>query len=195
MDGVTTDGMLTGFLYGLLDPRDGALRYVGQTRVTPEARYKQHCSTSDGSRKCDWIAELRALGMKPALRVIRQCSVENLDDEEKKAIAFMRSLGLNLLNSRPGGQGDWRPVDPQPGESEQFDAWMQAEAEAKAKAQREDDEFDDGFPPTEDWTDNDFHQFVADVMNEAEGDKFWTAKMVKKRDELDLAELVGAEEW
>jgi len=53
-------------LYRLRDPRDGRVRYVGQTTSSIETRLARHCETrTDRSDRGLWICELFALGLRP----------------------------------------------------------------------------------------------------------------------------------
>lgn len=65
------------YIYGLVDPRDNKVRYVGAS-VDPLARYKQHLSSFDGSKyKKGWIAELKKYKLRPQILIIETCSHEN----------------------------------------------------------------------------------------------------------------------
>lgn len=71
------------FIYALADPRDQAIRYIGQSNL-PERRYKQHCHALDcwnswhyehGRAEpvnvAAWITDLRRDGLVPDLRVLQ----------------------------------------------------------------------------------------------------------------------------
>ena len=65
---------MTNYIYGLRDPRDGKIKYVGQTR-NPRARYAGHVGVPAGrglNAKEQWIKDLRDLGTRPEL-VILEC--------------------------------------------------------------------------------------------------------------------------
>lgn len=61
-------------VYGLVDPRDGRLRYVGSSRV-PTMRYQAHTYGGDPTTK-DWVAELKAEGLRPDLRILAESCVD-----------------------------------------------------------------------------------------------------------------------
>ena len=64
------------FIYLLVDPRDGAVRYVGCT-IDPDTRLSAHESSArvgKESPKDDWIRELHAIGLAPLLRVIGEAA-------------------------------------------------------------------------------------------------------------------------
>jgi hypothetical protein len=65
---------MTNYIYGLRDPRDGKIKYVGHTR-NPRARYAGHVGLPAGrglNAKEQWVKDLRDRGMRPEL-VILEC--------------------------------------------------------------------------------------------------------------------------
>lgn len=59
-------------VYGLIDPRDGYLRYIGCATSDVENRYRQHCFSGGVSPVTQWNTELRDLGLKPTLVILCQ---------------------------------------------------------------------------------------------------------------------------
>lgn len=64
------------FVYGLLDPFIGRIRYVGAS-TSPAQRLRQHLSPSDGSYKMsgpntkqEWIRDLKERGEEPKLVIL-----------------------------------------------------------------------------------------------------------------------------
>jgi len=55
-------------IYGLRDPRDRLIHYVGVT-IRPERRYKQHllCQDTNNTQKKTWIRNLQEQGLQPEL--------------------------------------------------------------------------------------------------------------------------------
>ena len=54
-------------IYGLIDPRNGELRYVGQTVRLPQLRLSQHLSIAKKGAKSYnyfWLRQLLAEGLK-----------------------------------------------------------------------------------------------------------------------------------
>jgi len=106
----------TRYIYGLVDPRDGRVRYVGMT-TSPELRLVSHCTNlgrlqPDGQlarrgRKDDWLRELEAGGLRPQMTVFEEVAPEN-DPlvREEVWIDRMRAGGADLLNGRPAGRPD-----------------------------------------------------------------------------------------
>lgn len=61
------------YIYALVDPRDGAPRYVGKTAVGLSARLVAHVGEARQGRrshKCNWIRALRAAGISPGIVVL-----------------------------------------------------------------------------------------------------------------------------
>lgn len=59
-------------VYGLVDPRDGTVRYVGAS-MHPEKRYAQHIAGHGATlERSEWLAELRAAGLRPDLRIFAE---------------------------------------------------------------------------------------------------------------------------
>lgn len=96
--------------YALTDPRDGCIRYLGKTsREDPTERPKEHLQPGElrkHTHKNHWINELLSLGLKPNLEFIGECdSNEEVNQAEIVLIAYLKSLGANLTNGTPGGDG------------------------------------------------------------------------------------------
>ena len=100
-----------GCIYGLYDPRDGELRYIGQTIQPLRRRLKGHCNETPRGHKSNWVRSLLSLGLKPDIRLIREAScLEDLDRLEDEIISEMRSAGANLTNIENGGRGKGKVV-------------------------------------------------------------------------------------
>jgi hypothetical protein len=57
------------WIYGLYDPRNNVLRYVGQT-PSPRNRWRQHCGGNGGNAELNaWLLELKAAGLKPEMQL------------------------------------------------------------------------------------------------------------------------------
>ena len=94
---------MINYIYGLRDPRDGKIKYVGQTR-NPRARYAGHVGIPAGrglNAKEQWIKDLRDLGTRPEL-VILECPDVGVETSraERKWICKIQSYGP-LFNVKP----------------------------------------------------------------------------------------------
>lgn len=100
------------YIYGLYDPRDDKLRYIGKT-IHPKARLWDHItdakSRAIANGKAEWIRELLKLGLYPELRILEECTRENWIEREVQWIADEIAKGTDLFNIAEGGNNppDW----------------------------------------------------------------------------------------
>lgn len=97
-------------IYTLIDPRTDSVRYVGKTVQTPRRRLRRHLAESymaaGTTHKDRWLRSLKAVGLEPRIEVIDRCSsLEELSAAERRHIARLRALGVNLVNATDGGDG------------------------------------------------------------------------------------------
>lgn len=98
-------------IYGLRDPRDGAIRYVGKSSTgmkRPKAHSKR--AASEQTHKAAWIRKLQAAGLQYEIVVLEQlgddCSKDLINAREIAWIALGReALGDRLTNGSDGGDG------------------------------------------------------------------------------------------
>jgi hypothetical protein len=83
-------------IYGLVDPRSGTVRYVGQAR-DPVARLAEHLESSS-RRVGEWLAELAGEGLVPGVRVLEVVSEEVVMEREQAWISGLNETGPGLLN-------------------------------------------------------------------------------------------------
>lgn len=93
-------------VYELIDPRDGACRYVGQT-IDADRRRREHAAArpiyQQNNQLHAWKTELSSLGMAPEFRVIEDCIPAGVINKRERFWCRTRSdQGCNLLN-RPIG--------------------------------------------------------------------------------------------
>ena len=102
-------------IYGLVDPRTDAIRYVGKTKHM-KRRLSEHINDKEITKKANWIKKLRSLNLKPT--IIELDSVPETEHEfwEIYWIAQLKAWGIELLNGTNGGD------NPQPryGEENSF---------------------------------------------------------------------------
>lgn len=93
-------------VYGLVDPRDDSVRYVGKTENSLSSRYSYHYRRSldgrDQSRKAAWIKSLDAAGLKPEIEVLEIVGQDDWQEAERNWIALYNSP--KLTNHTPGGE-------------------------------------------------------------------------------------------
>lgn len=96
-------------IYGLFDPRDGRLRYVGYS-VNPSRRLREHKSISKikrhRSRNSNWCLCLFNLKMVPIMKIIETCDTPEYGAEREIFwIRYFKKKNCNLNNHTEGGNG------------------------------------------------------------------------------------------
>lgn len=93
-------------IYGLIDPRDRLLRYIGKSDA-PHERLRQHIVESgrEVHHRAHWIQALLRLGLMPEVVLLEQVAVEDWEQAERWWIAWFRALGAKLVNDTDGGDG------------------------------------------------------------------------------------------
>jgi len=91
-------------IYALIDPRDGAVRYVGKSK-NPEKRRNAHCHRQCSAGLKRWIDELNTFGLKPSFEVLELCGAKDWPERERFWISEQRKLTVELLNVCNGGNG------------------------------------------------------------------------------------------
>jgi group I intron endonuclease len=97
----------TTFIYGLFDPRDFSLRYIGKADDLHK-RWIKHMNESkrrNRSPREKWIMELLELGLQPIIKIIEEVMMEEWEKKEDFWIKYFKSLGNDLLNVARGGLG------------------------------------------------------------------------------------------
>ena len=93
--------MTTG-IYGLADPRDGLIHYVGKA-MSIRSRYKEHIRNMPDTPRGEWLAELRDAHVLPVSIILEVCDVDGLDLAERWWIAHGKRLGWPLTNIKLSG--------------------------------------------------------------------------------------------
>ena len=84
-------------IYVLCDPRDGKIRYVGQT-IEPNARLYAHCNRVDNQQKSQWIEDLAQSGLIPEMRVVCVVGEDFASQVEKALICAYMTEKQDLVN-------------------------------------------------------------------------------------------------
>ena len=90
------------YIYVLIDPRSGAVRYVGATN-NPRRRLATHKSAPHSYPLIAWHDELRVLGLSPILLVVDEVGVHEVRAAERRLVSRCAKAGADLLNVLPGG--------------------------------------------------------------------------------------------
>ncbi len=94
-------------IYGLIDPREGRVRYVGQTIQTPSFRRDQHMAaagSNTSTRAFVWLRTLREEGVRPDVVVLEEVAPEDAKAAETKWIRALHSEQYPLVNTMHTGQ-------------------------------------------------------------------------------------------
>lgn len=90
-------------IYALQDPRDGALRYVGQTKKKLSERLIGHLCIKpffSDLKKDRWIRELAKAGLEPQIVPLESVRDEDADQAEAHWYETLRNRGCQLLNAK-----------------------------------------------------------------------------------------------
>lgn len=99
--------MSTVYIYGLFDPRNMELRYIGKTKDLKD-RLRNHLRLVNDTRCKDhhnyrWIRQLLDEGLEPSIEALEEVSVDSWRDAEQTWIAECRKFGVRLTNMTKGG--------------------------------------------------------------------------------------------
>jgi hypothetical protein len=95
------------YIYALIDPRDGKIRYIGKTNSL-KRRYLAHINPSNLkplNHKSNWIKVLLSLNLRPEIIEIEKVPFNIWQEKEREWIAFYREEGCDLTNGTDGGEG------------------------------------------------------------------------------------------
>jgi hypothetical protein len=91
------------YIYGLADPRDHRIQYVGKTvRDDIGQRVQEHVDQPTNVLMASWLNGLSKSMLRPEFVAIEICKPEQWEAAERKWIARLRSIGY-LLNVEDGG--------------------------------------------------------------------------------------------
>jgi hypothetical protein len=95
------------YIYALIDPRDGEIRYIGKAKNLKK-RLEKHISPPNlkvDNHKTNWIKLLKKLKLKPIIREIELVPLNVWEEKEKYWIKYYREQGCDLTNGTEGGEG------------------------------------------------------------------------------------------
>lgn len=88
------------YIYGLCDPLNGQVRYVGRSQ-NPKARIASHRAPSGADYVRRWFRSLERDGLKPVLTILHTVQPgQDADPWERQFIERFSARGCNLLNRR-----------------------------------------------------------------------------------------------
>lgn len=99
----------TTFIYGLIDPTQNTLRYIGKSNK-PKYRFNEHLKdTKAATHKTRWIRAMQKSGVPPQMIILEEVPKSEWQDAEVWWIAYFKGLGAKLTNATMGGDGNCDP--------------------------------------------------------------------------------------
>lgn len=92
-------------VYGLIDPRTGAVHYIGASKNLYKRVYSHWSNGTRAKAVDDWFSDLRKNGLKFEVRILETTTVDRLEIAERLWIAHAASLRWPLTNATRGGKG------------------------------------------------------------------------------------------
>jgi predicted DNA-binding protein YlxM (UPF0122 family) len=110
------------FIYGLFDPRNGELRYVGKTN-NMRARFRGHRYEikRSNSHKSNWVKSLKEQNLEPKIEELDNVPDSEWQFWEQWYIAYFRGMGCNLTNISDGG--DNPPINKDKHRTDKIKGW------------------------------------------------------------------------
>jgi hypothetical protein len=95
------------YIYGLYDPGNRELRYVGKTNNLTKRLWHHIRDAKKGQRthKAAWTRKLLRNNLEPIISVIQETTEKNWQADERACIARALHEGANLTNLTKGGDG------------------------------------------------------------------------------------------
>lgn len=101
---------MTNYIYGLYDPRNQNLRYIGKTNNVRK-RFHGHMHENLNTHKSNWIANLKRNGLNPILKIIEEIQDDGDDEkwQQREIYWIQKSLddGHALTNLDSGGNSGY----------------------------------------------------------------------------------------
>jgi len=93
------------YLYVLVDPTSGEIRYVGWTAKALSTRLASHLRDRCKCHRTWWIKSLARVGLKPQIRLIQEVPDGLQHEAECYWISYFLQIGCPLTNGTRGGEG------------------------------------------------------------------------------------------
>ena len=94
-----------GKIYSLEHPITGEIRYVGRTIISLKDRLRVHLNPKTHNHTANWIKSLLKQELKPIIKEVDTCKLEEINSLEIFYISYFKFLGFNLTNHTAGGEG------------------------------------------------------------------------------------------
>jgi len=93
------------YIYGLIDPEVGLIRYIGKS-TRPVGRLREHLRERSACHRSKWLQSLAARGLEPEMVILER--IEGAwpwQEAERFWIAFARRHAWPITNNTSGGDG------------------------------------------------------------------------------------------
>jgi hypothetical protein len=98
-------GLETVFIYGLVDPETGDIRYIGKS-IRPRERVQNHMNEVSNCHRSHWLQSLKKRDLWPELVILETIvGAWPWQHSERYWIAYGRKKGWPLTNNTDGGDG------------------------------------------------------------------------------------------
>jgi len=95
------------YIYGLVDPVNGVIKYIGKTN-NPKRRVKEHnrlCNLKPNTKKNIWIKNILDKGLKTSIVIVEVTDELKWKERERYWIKYYREITKDLTNTSDGGCG------------------------------------------------------------------------------------------
>lgn len=93
------------YIYGLVDPETGEIRYIGKS-IRPAERLQNHMNELSNCHRSHWLQSLKAPGLRADMVILERIDGEwPWQHSERHWIAYGRANGWPLTNNTDGGDG------------------------------------------------------------------------------------------
>jgi predicted GIY-YIG superfamily endonuclease len=91
------------YIYGLSDPREDRIRYIGAT-TNPQRRLAEHRrGFRQGSYLKKWVKRIQSEGVEPEMTILEETDWNHWEEREKARISWARQVYGTMLNRQDGG--------------------------------------------------------------------------------------------
>lgn len=103
--GPTFSGNPPVYIYALIDPGTGEIRYIGKS-IRPAERLQNHMNERSNCHRSHWLQSLKARGMRADMVILERIDgAWPWQHSERRWIAYGRRNGWRLTNNTSGGDG------------------------------------------------------------------------------------------
>lgn len=97
------------FIYSLIDPKDGSIKYVGKTNNIKK-RTREHVRDEENNKKYAWIKSLKKINLQPEVFILEETNLDEANFWEIFWISQCKAWGFELKNMTNGGDGSYGTI-------------------------------------------------------------------------------------